>query len=98
MAGCDPDVDQVADRGAGRADVHRLQMRRAADQLARMAPGPLEQHRHGPADARLLEGQALLRQQRLQPLQALVLDLLLDLAAQAAAGVPGRGLYLNENA
>ena len=81
----DPHLDQVADRGAGRGDVHRLQMRRAADQLARMAPGALQQDRHGPADARLLEGAALLRQQRLEPLQALVLDLILD---RARAGRP----------
>ena len=81
-------------RGAN--DRHGLKIRRAADDLARMAAGPLEQHVEGRADAARHESGLLPLDGVLQALQPLVFHALRQLVAMSAAGVPGRGEYLNE--
>ena len=76
-----------------------LQIGAAADQLAGMPARLFEQHRHDAADARLVEGRAAGA-----PSNACKAASRSDLtssatwSAAAAAGVPGRGEYLNENA
>ena len=65
------DLDEVADRRFG-LEMDRLQPGRLADQLAGLAAGPLEQHLGAAADARLVEGELLGVEQRLQPLQPFV--------------------------
>ena len=60
--------------------MHRLQKRRTADQLAGLAPGPVEQNVHAPADTRLVERRLLRVQEILERGQPFRLDLFGDLA------------------
>ena len=67
-----------------------------ADHLARLSPGLLEQHLDGLADHRAPAPPLLPGDQRLQPLQPVVHHLGRHRPSRSAAGVPGRGEYLNE--
>ena len=84
--------------GVRRLDVDRLQIGAAADQLARVAARLLEQHRQVAADAVVVEGALLSFEQRLQRASRSALTGSGTCGSQLAAGVPGRGLYLNEKA
>ena len=60
-------ISPISDGGA--VDLHRLQIRRAADQLAVMAARPLEQHVESAADAAAIERRLAAIDGRLQALQ-----------------------------
>ena len=86
-------------RCVGAVDMHRLQIGAAADGLARLAARLLEQHAKRAARRSLrLKRVAAARPAVPAGLQPRGLHVFRNLLAQAAAGVPGRGLYLNEKA
>jgi len=78
--------------------LHGLQIRRAADELTRKSPRPLEQHRQDFSAALRIESLTMPLDQFLQPREPLDLVRFGDLISAIGRGVPGRGEYLNENA
>ncbi len=78
--------------------MHRLEIGGAPAKLARTPSCLLQENAHAPADAGLVEIHALAIEQRLEAGQSLGLHGLRHLTGMPAAGVPGRGEYLNEKA
>ena len=83
------DPDNVTDLADGLINNHRLQPRGAADELARLAPGLVDQQGDLAADQPSCKSRLLFGEQPLQLLQPLVLDRSVNLLGQRAAGVPG---------
>ena len=76
----------AAEHRGGRLDLHRLQIRRAADQLAAVAARPFEQHGQGAPETAAIESRLLAVDLLLQALQALGFYLFLDLLIHVGAG------------
>ena len=74
MTGLDAEFGDGPQQGVGRGNVDRLHIRAAAHQLARPPAAPIQEHRHGAADAAPVERQLLIVEQVLQGRQALALD------------------------
>src|SRR3546814_6191958 len=70
--GGDPHADHVADRQAGRGDVHRLEPGRLADELTVMLALAFEEQARRPAHRPLVERLLLFVEQRLKPLEPVV--------------------------
>ncbi len=88
-----------ADQRCRRCDLHRLQIGRAADQLAGMAAGRLEQHIEAAAEAAAVERRLAAVDRSLQALQALRLYVLVDLIVHVGAGRAGpRRIFERERA
>ena len=87
-----------------RIDIPKRHMERAANRASatsfgrRFLTAYRIKNRQGFADLCLVKGHLLGIEQSLQSLQARRFHRLIDLVFSSAAGVPGRGLYLNEKA
>src|SRR5205814_2156197 len=92
----DSDRENLADDVGRGHHMRGLKIGGAADDLARIARGALEQHIDGVANRSHVEGRLLAVDQFLEPTNRLSMSCADTVSLMSAAGVPGRGEYLNE--
>ena len=99
--GLDPDdfdLGQLADQRRRPFGEHRLHIGRAAERSDPCAAGLLEQNLEAPSDGRAVEGLPLALDERLKLSEPPAFVASSIWSGISAAGVPGRGEYLNEKA